>query len=170
MLSDNIQKHLNDQVAAEMYSAYLYLGLACEFYKLGLTGFAHWLKCQFHEEQGHALRVMHYIHERDGTVELADIATAKIDWECPCEAMRAAHEHEKLITGRVNSIMQAARQEADYATENMMQYFVAEQVEEESTIAEIVKKLEMIGEDQNGLIWMDQRLSERPGNPCGKLY
>ena len=162
MLSDTIQKHLNDQVAAELYSAYLYLGVACGFDKIGLTGFGHWLKCQYHEENGHALRIISYISDHDGNVELGDIKASVIDWECPCEAMRIALEHERRITKRIYTIMSAAREEADFATEGLLDWYVREQTEEESVLDKIVKKLEMIGENKEGWIWMDKKLGERP--------
>ena len=162
MLSDIIQKHLNDQIGAELYSAYLYLGMACSFDKIGLTGFAHWLKRQYHEENGHALRVISYINDNDGDIELKDIEASRVDWECPCEAMRIALEHERRITKRIYDIMKVAREEADFTTEGLLDWYVKEQLEEESALDKIVKKLEMIGDNKEGWIWMDKKLGERP--------
>lgn len=167
-MNEEIITHLNEQVAAEMYSSYLYLGLACEFEHLGLSGFAHWMRLQSSEEHCHAMKIIGHMLSRNIQVNLKDIAATKIEWECPCDAMRSALEHEKLITNRIHEIMKLARQHSDFATETIMTWFVMEQVEEEDTINKIIKNLERVGEDQNGLIFIDKTLAKREhSNPCG---
>lgn len=160
-LSDAMKKHLNEQVAAELYSAYLYLGLSFDLEKLGLPGFAHWLKCQYSEENGHAIKIANYMLEKDSSVELQNISASSVVWECPCEAMQAALEHEKLVTKQIEKVMAAAREESDFGTELFMSWFIKEQHEEETTLVKINNHFKFFGEDNNGLTWLDQELGRR---------
>lgn len=161
MLSEPMQKHLNDQIAAEMYSSYLYLGFSCELEKMGLQGFSHWFLCQSKEEWRHAQKIINYMLEKDCSVALRDIPATAITWECPCGAMREALEHEEKITNRINTIMTYALENMDWDTVRLMQWYVEEQHEEEATLKPYIKQLDMIGEDNNGLIFIDKKLSER---------
>jgi ferritin len=157
-----MQRTLNSQLAAELYSAYLYFSLACDFGKIGLMGFAHWLVQQWREENAHALDIAEYIVGAGGEVRLDEIKAAIVEWECPCEAMGKALEHEELIADRIGAIVTQAREEKDYATEAFVMRYVREQTEEIATLNALHGKLEMIGEDPAGLMHLDRKLSERP--------
>jgi ferritin len=170
MISESMNKILNEQIQAELHSGYLYLGLCVDFEKMGLEGFAHWLKCQWREEQNHAMRIGKYVlsHE-NGEVILKDIVATDVKWETPLDAFRATLDHEKLITNRIQTILKTAREEGDYGCENLMAWFIDEQVEEESVLSQCIKQLEMVGDDNNGIIFLDKKLGERKyehENPC----
>lgn len=162
MLTDRMLSLLNDQIHAELYSGYLYLGLANDFQRIGLDGFAHWLRLQWKEEEKHACKIIDYIlgHE-NGEIQLKKIEPKDVKWDCACEAFKAVYDHEQKITERVENVLKNARSSGDFATEDLMLWFVHEQMEEEATARGIFQKLDMIGEDKNGLIWMDQKLGAR---------
>lgn len=160
-ISEKMVKALNRQINAEIYSAYLYLSMAAYFESVGLKGFANWMKVQWQEELTHAMRIYEYVVERGGKVKLYAIEEPPADWESPLSAFEAAYNHEVKVTKMINELVELAMDEKDYATYNMLQWFVAEQVEEESSVSEIVDKLKLIGNDGRGLLMVDRELAVR---------
>ena len=161
MLSKTMEKALNEQINAELASAYIYLSMAAYFEATNLRGFAGWMKAQAQEEQGHALRIYDYVYDRGGKVTLTAIDGPKTAWSSPLDAFTNAYEHERYITGRINDLVGLARKENDYATETFLQWFVEEQVEEEATADSIVQQLTLIGDSAAGLFMMDRELGSR---------
>jgi len=167
LISEKLSKALNEQINAELYSSYLYLQMALEMEQtLGLHGFGHWFRCQWSEEQGHALRLIDYCEDRDCTVILQDIAAPVIAWECPMGCMEAAYNHEQMITKRIHDLMAMARSENDYATEKLLSWYVGEQVQEEASVKKIYQQLEQLGDTANGIIWLDKDLAKRSDCPA----
>ncbi len=161
MLSERMQKELNKQINAEFYSAYLYFSMSAYFQDKGLTGFAKWMEAQTVEEIGHAKKIYDYVFDRGGKVELEEIKKPPKEWNSPLDAFKSALEHERYVSGLINNLVKIAMEENDYMTNNFLQWFVAEQVEEEASVSEIVQKLEMIGDRGNGLFMMDRELGQR---------
>jgi ferritin len=161
MLSKKTEKALNDQINAELHSAYLYLSMAAYFESGNLSGFAHWMTRQASEEQGHAKRIFDYVHERGGRVLLKAIEAPETSWKSPLAAFKAALEHEKYITGRIDDLAALAEKESDRATLSMLKWFIDEQVEEEDAAATIVEQLKMAGESGHALLMMDRALAQR---------
>ena len=167
MLTESMEDALNQQINAELYSEYLYLSMAAYFESEGLPGFASWMRAQADEEHSHAMRIYDYVVERDGRVELDSIDGPQTEWDGPAEAFQAAYDHEVKISGMIDDLVALAREENDNATENMLQWFVAEQVEEEATAQGILDKLELVGDDGSALMMMDQDLGQRGGGGDG---
>lgn len=165
MLSEKILDALNKQINAEFYSAYLYLAMSAYFEARNLKGFANWMRVQAQEETTHAMRIYDYVVERGGRVRLMAIEQPPVEWGSPLEAFEAAYNHEVKITGMINELVNLAMEEKDYATYNMLQWFVAEQVEEEASTDEIVQKLKMLGEDSRGILMIDRELAQRVFTP-----
>ena len=165
MLNDKIEKTLNDQVNAEIYSAYLYLSMGAWFTDRGLDGCANWMRVQAQEEMFHAMKFFDFIIERGGRVVLEAIGKPQGDWGSPIEAFEGAYEHEKYITGRINDIAHLAQQEKDNATNNLAQWFVNEQVEEEASVDDLIRKLRLVGPDGPGLFIIDRELKQRVFTP-----
>lgn len=161
MLTDRMHKALNDQLQAEFYSAYLYLSMAAYFDDMGLEGMANWMTIQFQEEQSHALKFYRYITERGGRVELEAIEKPTQEWDSPQAAFEGALEHEQMVTGLINNLADLAIEEKDHATNNMLQWYIAEQVEEESNVDAIVNQLKMIGGQGHGLFMIDREMKGR---------
>ncbi len=165
MIKAKIQDALNKQLNAELYSSYLYLSMAAYFESVSLKGFANWMRVQAREELVHAMKFYAYINERSGRVNLASISAPSAQWDSPLAAFEQVYEHEQKVTGLINDLVTLAVSEADHATNNFLQWFVAEQVEEESSADEIVQKLRLLGEDRSGLFMLDQELGQRIFTP-----
>ncbi|MBD3220032.1 ferritin [bacterium] len=161
MLTDKMHQALNDQLQAEFFSAYLYLSMAAYFEDEGLEGMANWMTIQFQEEQTHAMKFYRYIIERGGRVELQALEKPQKDWPSPLAVFEEAFEHEKMISGRINDLAELAIAEKDHATHNMLQWFIAEQVEEEAAVDTIVNQLKMVGDQGHGLFMIDREMRGR---------
>lgn len=161
MIGKRIIAAFNEQLNHELYSAYLYLSMAAYFHSLGFDGFANWMRVQKLEEDSHAMKFVDHLRDRDARVELEAIDKPKIKWASPLDAFRAAYEHEKFITGKINGLYKLAEKESDYAAKVFLDWFVKEQVEEEASASGIVQKLERIKDSGSGLIMLDKELRKR---------
>lgn len=161
MLSAKMEKALNAQVNAELYSAYVYLAMSAYFESTDLKGFATWMNAQAGEEVSHAMKVYNFILERGGRVKLAAIDAPPSDWDSPLAAFEAALKHEQHVTSLIHDLVAKAIEENDYASKNMLDWFVDEQVEEEASAGAIVAKLKMVGSEGPALLMLDARLGQR---------
>lgn len=161
MLQKELEVALNEQVNAEMWSAYLYLSMSLHFESEGRTGIANWFKIQFQEEQAHALALMDYLMSRDAKVELKPIAEVPTSWDSPKAAFEATLEHEKRVTAMINNLYAMAEEAKDFATRQKLNTFIAEQVEEEDTVRQILDDLALVGNDGTGLFQIDRELGSR---------
>ncbi len=161
MMSKKMEKALNEQINAEMYSAYLYLAMAAYFESENLSGCAGWMKVQVQEETSHAMKFFGHINERRGRVILQAIDQPAKEWKSPLAAFEAAFEHEQLITGRIDDLVNLAMQEKDHATSAFLQWFVSEQVEEETSVDTIVQMLKMADKAPGALLMIDRELGRR---------
>ena len=161
MLTTRMTKALNEQINAEMFSAYLYLAMSACFSEMNYAGFAQWMKVQAMEEMSHAMKIYDYIIERGGRIELMTIEEPAKSWESPLAAFEAAYKHEQYVTGRINDLMDIAIEEKDHATNIFLQWFVSEQVEEEASADEIVQKLKLVGDHGNAIFMVDRELGSR---------
>lgn len=161
-----LEKALNEQLNAEMYSSYLYLSMSAYFSDAGLSGFANWMRIQAQEELSHAMKFYDYINERGGRVLLKQIDAPETEWESPLAAMEAVLEHEKKVTALINDLVDLAIKEKDHATNIFLQWFVTEQVEEEDSVNEVLSKLKLIGGEGNGMFIIDKELSTRVFTPA----
>jgi ferritin len=161
MINKKVEKALNEQINAEMYSSYLYVSMASDMADKSLPGFAHWMKSQAQEELMHAMKFYDFVIGRGGRVTLTKIEGPQTKWKTPLETVEHVYKHEQHVTSLINNLMDLAIKEKDHATANFLQWFVKEQVEEESTADEIVKKLKLIGGRGDGLFMIDKELATR---------
>ena len=162
MLNSKIQDAINAQINAELWSAYLYLsmGMYCE--DKGMPGIANWFRVQFKEEQDHAEIFMNYVNRRGGRVILKPIAEVPVDgWETMADLFRDTLAHEQKVTAMINDLYALAEAERDYATRDMLNWFVSEQVEEEDNAQTLINKFSLIGNDGPGLYNLDCELAAR---------
>lgn len=164
-MNKKIEQALNDQINAEIYSSYLYYSMAAYFESIDLTGFGSWMKVQAEEELIHVRKLFNYVCERGGRVLLAAIESPKTEWESPVSAMKNVYSHEQKVTGLINKLVDLAISESDHATNNFLQWFVAEQVEEEATTGGLAKQLEFIKDNPQGIFMMDRELKQRVLTP-----
>ncbi len=164
MLSQTMQDAVNEQINADLYSGYLYLSMAAFFKDKALEGFANWMECQAMEEQYHAMKMYGFVNERGGRVTLKAIQGPPTEWDSPLAVFEAVAEHEAMVTGLINDLVNLAIQEKDHASNNFLQWFVAEQVEEEASADEIVQKMKLVENAPGGLFMLDQEASKRVFN------
>lgn len=164
MLSKTIEDAINAQVNAELWSAYLYLSMAHNFEADGKSGIANWFKVQFKEEQAHAEIFMNYINQRGGRVWLKPIDAVETEWATPLDAFKATLEHERKVTAMINNLYALVEAEHDYATREMLNWFISEQVEEEESAQQLIDKFTLIGNDGMGIYMLDQELAARVYN------
>ena len=161
MISQKIQKALNEQLNAEFYSSYFYLSMSAYFESKDLQGFAQWFRLQADEEYAHAMKIFDYVYQIGGEVKLMKIDGPKTTWDSFLEVFQDTFEHEQKVTKSINDLLELSYAEKDHATVNFLQWFVSEQVEEEATAMQNVKKMEMIGDDKAGLFMIDKELGGR---------
>jgi ferritin len=165
MLSDAMNKALNDQVKWEMYSSYLYLSMSAYFADLGMAGFAQWMRAQAQEELFHAMRFYDYINERGGRVMLQPIDAPQHEWKNTIDAFEETLKHEQHVTARINNLANLALDERDHATSIFLQWFISEQVEEEDSVKDILGKLRMINGEGQGMLMLNTELGTRVFTP-----
>lgn len=168
MLNKKLEIELNKQVNAELEAAYLYLSMSAYLASNNLSGFSNWMKIQFEEEQFHALKLYDYIIERGGNVSLTAIDKPKTKWKDIVDVYKDVLAHEEKITSLINNLVDLAIQEKDHATVNMLQWYVAEQVEEEAGVSEILDQLELIGGKGSGMFMLDREMKQRTFTPPTK--
>jgi ferritin len=165
MIGNKMEKALNEQVNAEMYSAYLYLSMESYFKSLNLNGFANWMRVQTQEEMVHAMKMYDFIIARNGRVLLKTIEGPQTEWKSPLDAFEAVSIHEQKVTGLINNLVDLAIKEKDHATNSFLQWFVNEQVEEESNADELVKQLKLMENAPGGMFMLDKELALRVFTP-----
>jgi len=165
MIGKKMEKALNEQINAELYSAYLYLSMVAYFESVNLAGFATWMRAQTQEEIMHAMKMYDFINERGGRVILKAIETPPSEWDSPLAAFEAAYTHEQLVTGRINDLVNLAVEEKDHATNSFLQWFVNEQVEEETSADNVVQNLKMAQNAPGALFMIDRELGQRVFTP-----
>ncbi len=161
MISKKMEKALNGQLNAELYSAYLYLSMAAYFESADLAGFANWMRVQDAEERLHAMKFYDYIIERGGRVTLGPIQAPPSDWDSPLAVFEATLTHEQKVTGLINDLMDLAREEKDNASKIFLQWFVNEQVEEEDNAGKVLGQLKLIKDSPQALFMMDREMGQR---------
>jgi ferritin len=161
MLKKKIQKALNAQITAEMYSGYLYLSMESYFQSVSLSGFAAWMRGQVQEELMHGMKFYDFVNERGGRVTLESIDKPETSWNSPLEAFEHILKHEQKVTALINDLVDLAIGEKDHATKIFLQWFVTEQVEEEASVGEVVNKLKLIKDNSSGLFLLDADMSKR---------
>jgi len=161
MLSKKLQSALNDQINAELFSAYLYLSMSSWFKAQNLEGFASWLQVQAQEEVEHAMKIYGYLHDKGAAVELKQIEAPQKSWKSPLAAFEDAYKHEVYISGRINDLADLAVAEKDHATNVFLHWFVEEQVEEEASALAVVEKLKLVATHPSGIYMLDREMASR---------
>jgi ferritin len=161
MLDKKMLKALNEQFVAEYHSSYLYLAMCAWFEEKNLPGMAKWMRLQAEEELMHAMKFFDFINDRGGSVVLGTIEAPKAKFDSVHDVFEQALTHERKVTSMINKLMKIAMDLNDNATQNFLQWFVAEQVEEEATFEDVVAKAKMAGDDGHALLFLDSQLGSR---------
>ncbi len=161
MLDPKMEKQLNQQINEELFSSYLYLAMSAYFTAEGLKGFAHWLQAQSNEERGHAMKIYDYINDHGGRVVLQAISEPQASYGSYTEIFKEVLAHEQKITKQISGLVDLANGLGDHATHVFLQWFVTEQVEEEGSSQEVLKKVELVGDNGPGLLALDRDMGAR---------
>jgi ferritin len=161
MISEAMEAALSRQLKDEFYSAYLYLAMSAYCSHCEFNGAAKWFKTQYDEEHEHAIRIYNYLIDQGVRVELAALPQPDSEFGSLLEVFQASLVHEQKMTANLNELSDQALKEKDHATYNLLQWFVNEQVEEESTVGEIISKLKLVKDDGYGLLMIDNELAKR---------
>lgn len=157
-MNPDIAEALNEQIRREFNAAFLYLSFSVNMKDYGMRGAGCWLRAQYREECGHALRLLDYLGQRRVPARVPTIAAPDYTWERPLDIFRLALEHERMITRSIHSLVELCSREQDYATLHLLMDYVDEQVEEENSVEEIVAALQRCGNDEASLLLLDARL------------
>lgn len=161
MLSQKLHTAINEQINAELWSAYLYLSMSLDAEAKGLKGVANWFFVQWQEEQGHARILMNYLNSRDCKVELKPIAEVRTEWESVLEMFQETLKHEKVVTGLINNLAAIAAEDRDFASSNMLVWFIDEQIEEEESARDMIFAVESVEGNKYGMYQLDKELATR---------
>ena len=161
MLTKKMEKALNEQINKELWSAYLYLSMAAYFEEKNLPGFANWMRVQSQEEITHGMKIFDYVNSRGGRVLLEPISEVPKEWADTRTVVEETLNHERVVTESINDLVNLAVQEQDHATNNMLQWFVGEQVEEEANVDDLLNKVEMTDGKAHALMMIDKELAGR---------
>lgn len=153
---------LKDQVNKEFFSAYLYLAMSNFYHEKSLDGFGHWFDVQAREELDHALKMLKYLQDNDEKVTLEAIAAPEANFTDLRQPLVKALEHEKYVTSLINAIYGQARKVDDYRCCQFLDWFIAEQGEEEKSTSDLIAKYDLLGGDAKGLYLLNSELGTRP--------
>ncbi len=161
MLSNKLQEAVNAQINAELWSAYLYLSMSLDAEAKGLKGVANWFFIQFREEQDHARIFMNFLNSRDCKVELQPIAEVPTTWNSALDMFKDTLAHEQKVTALIQNLAAIAHDDADFASQNSLVWFINEQVEEEETAREMISAFDAVEGNKFGLYMLDKELAAR---------
>ncbi len=165
MIKEKVLIALNDQMTFEIYSAYTYKAMAAYFSDIDLSGMENFFNIQTMEELTHAERFYKYITESGARAHFGQVDEPRFDYSHPLEAFETALKHEQVVTERMSKHSDLVMAESDHATRIFLEWFVTEQIEEESSFTTIIAKLKLVGDDGQGLLMLDQELGQRVFTP-----
>lgn len=165
MISKKMTKAINEQINAELFSAYLYMAMSSYAQVLGLKGSAHWFFVQMQEEMTHAFRFYKYVTDQGEHSVMDAIEKPQATFKSLLDMFEKTLAHEKTVTARINKLADLAVKESDHATGVMLNWFISEQVEEEATASEILQTLKLAGNQMSGVLMIDKELGARMFTP-----
>jgi len=160
MLSKSIEISLNNQIRIEAESSQTYLSMASWAETHGLEGISRCMYTQSDEERAHMLKLVKFVNERGGHAQITDLKAPKTTYGSFQEMFEALYKHEIFVSDAINGLVHIALTEKDYATHNFLQWYVAEQIEEEAQAKSILDKINLIGDDKGGLYLFDRDIQQ----------
>ena len=161
MISARLHTAINNQINAELWSAYLYLSMSLDAEAKGLKGVANWFYIQWLEEQDHARLLMNDLNSRDAKVTLKPIEKVDTEWSSVLEMFTETLRHEQVVTSMINNLAAIAAEDKDFASSNMLVWFINEQVEEEESAREKIFAVESVEGNKYGMYQLDKELATR---------
>ena len=155
MLSETIEKALNEQIKIEASSSQVYLAMASWAEVQGFEGVASFMYAHSDEERMHMLKLVKFVNERGGHARVSTLEAPPAKFGSFKEMFKTLFDHEVMVSGKINDLVDISLKEKDYATHNFLQWYVAEQIEEEALARTILDKINLIGDDKGGLYLFD---------------
>ncbi|WP_338646636.1 ferritin [Flavobacterium sp. KS-LB2] len=160
MLSKNIEYALNNQIRIEAESSQTYLSMASWAETHGLEGISKFMYAQSDEERAHMLKLIRYVNDRGGHAKVSELKAPKTSYGTFKEMFEELYKHEVFVSDSINKLVDVSFSEKDYATHNFLQWYVAEQIEEEAQAKLILDKINLIGDDKGGLYLFDRDMQQ----------
>lgn len=168
MLSEKLEKALNDQIRIESESSQVYLSMASWAEVKGLEGISGFMYAQSEEERTHMLKLIKYVNERGGHAKISALEQPKSDFGSFQKMFQELYDHEIFVSKSINELVHVTLEERDYATHNFLQWYVAEQIEEEALARTILDKINLIGNDKGGLYLFDRDVQQITADSAAK--
>lgn len=165
-ISKQLAEMVNEQINRELESAYLYMSMGAYLEGKSLNGMARWMYCQFNEETYHAKKFIHFLSARGGRVTLTDIKQLETNFKSPRACFEQGLKHEMLITEYLKKLLAEFREAKDMVSEDLLLWYLDEQIEEEAKFADILDKFSIIGNEGTGLLALDKELGDREECHC----
>jgi len=156
MLTKKVEKSLNRQIELEANASQFYLAMASWAETKGLEGVANFFYRHSDEEREHMLKLIKYVNERGGHAIVPALDKPPKVFDCLSHVFQDLLDHEVMVSKEINTVVDICLQDKDYTTHNFMQWYVAEQIEEEALARHILDKLKLIGDDKGGLYLFDR--------------
>lgn len=160
-MNEKVKMMLNEQIAKELESAYLYLDFAGWFDSQGLRGFGNWYRVQAMEEKDHAMKIFDYLLDGGERPRLRDLVLPTVEVSCNRDVILAGQQHERYVTSLIHALCIAADDAGDLRTRQFLDWFVDEQQEEEANAQGLVDRMDLAGECRAARLMIDDELSER---------
>lgn len=161
MLTKKLQEAINDQINKEFFSEYFYLSMSAYLESIEMEGFANYFNVQAQEEHFHAMKMFNFVHDKGGRVILQALGKPESEFKSVLNTIEEALKHERYITKSINDLMDVAIKENDHSVKSFLEWYVDEQVEEESTMSKLIAKLKLINGEGLGLLTIDNDLLSR---------
>jgi ferritin len=158
MVTKKVEAALNKQIEFEASSSQYYLAMASWAETAGLTGVAEFLFAQSDEERMHMLKLVKYVNERGGHALIPALKQPPQKFKSIHYVFEEVLKHEVMVSNEINGLVEICLKEKDYTTHNFLQWYVAEQIEEEALARRILDKLKLIGDDKGGMYLFDRDL------------
>ena len=166
-LNAKVADALNNQISAELNASYIYLSMAAWFDNNGLPGFAQWFRGHSTEETEHGMRIYDFLVRRDAKVELQGIAAPQAEYANAKAVLEAALTHEQTVTAQINALFELAQAEKEFSTQNMLQWFIEEQTEEEDLFRTVLDQVDAAGDNRWNLLLLDKEMANGLGRDEG---
>ena len=165
MISKKIESALNKQVELEASSSQIYLSMASWAETKGLDGIAQFLYKHSDEERMHMLKLVQFVNERGGHGVIPALKRPPVKFKSVYEVFKYILDHEVMVSGEISNMVEACLKEKDYTTHNFLQWYVSEQIEEESLARKILDKLNLVGDEKSGLYLFNRDMETLANTP-----
>lgn len=160
MIVKKVEELLNKQITVEAESSQIYLAMACWAEVKGLQGVAQFMYAQSDEEREHMLKLVKFVNERGGHAKISALKAPNVTFDSFKDMFQMLLDHEIFVSESINELVHVTLQEKDYSTHNFLQWYVAEQIEEEAMARTILDKINLIGDDKGGLYLFDRDIEQ----------